>query len=364
MVTLAIPEKIQSMVYRKRLDKAMWLIAQLIDDIDKGLFAEYYIDLVRCLNMYRIRLLVERRMYREALAYVSLEIEMFPDNPNSLAYREFLIRQINSLNPAKPNTAAPSALRNKWKGIAGMQEVKTIIERDIILPFCERELYERFKVPMPNGMLFYGPPGCGKTFLARKIAQMINYNFIEVNPSTIGSTYVHGTQLEIKKVFEQAEADKPTLLFLDEIEALVPPRTSHDVSFHYKAEVNEFLAQLDQCHQRGILVVGATNFLQNIDSAVLRPGRFDKKIFIGPPDYSARIEAFKIHMAGRPQEEIKWQYLAEMTEFYTFAEIEQIVNEAGRMAIAKNTLIDTNILGTVITSTPHALNSENITKYV
>jgi transitional endoplasmic reticulum ATPase len=363
METFQIPEKIQSLVYKGKKAQVLWLLGKLIKDIDSGIYADYYRDFVRYANMYRIRLLVDWGMYRDALAFTCLENELYPENPNAKAYTEYLkTRLINLPNKKKiKNEATPQSM--KWKGIAGMRELKTIFERDIILPFTERELYQQYKVPLPNGVLLYGPPGCGKTYIARKLAEQVNFNFMEIKPSGLGSIYVHGSQLEIKRVFEEAETKKPSILFFDEIEALVPSRNSSDVSYHYKAEVNEFLTQLDQCHKRGILVVGATNFFKNIDNAILRPGRFDKKIFVGPPDLEARLEAFKLYMEGRPQEDIKWLYIAEMTEYYTFAEIEHIVNEAGRIAISKKSLITTNVLGSVISGINPELNIEKMKLY-
>jgi transitional endoplasmic reticulum ATPase len=363
MNSYQIPEKLQSLVYRKRKAQALWLIEKFISEMDTGLYAEYYREYIRFINMYRIKLLVDWGMYRDGLAYVCLENELYPDNPNSFAYKEFLKTRIVNLPENKGVDPILKAQTKSWKGVAGMREIKTILERDVILPFTEQELYERYRVPLPNGILLYGPPGCGKTFIARKLSEQVKFHFIDMKPSSLGSIYVHGTQLEIKKGLEEAKQKRPTLLFLDEIEALVPNRSNSDVSQHYKAEVNEFLSQLDNCHKRGILVVGTTNFINNIDPAILRPGRFDKKIFIGPPDLEARVEAFKIQMEGRPQDNIKWLFLAEMTELFTFAEIENIVNEAARQAIQKKSLITTNTLGSVISKNGPALDAEKMKAY-
>lgn len=363
MNTHTIPKNLQSFVCQKRKPEALWLISRMVRDIEKGIYADYDKEFVRFINMYRIRLLIDWRMYRDALAYICLENELYPDDPNSFAYKEFLKTRIINMPDSKKSDTVINALSKKWVGVVGMREMKTIFEKDVILPFTERELYKRFKVPLPNGVLLYGPPGCGKTFIAKKLSEQVNFNFIDIKPSSLGSIYVHGSQLEIKRVFEEAEKKQPTLLFFDEIEALVPNRNDSDVSYHYKAEVNEFLTQLDNCHKRRILVVGTTNYIKNVDPAVLRPGRFDKKIFIGPPDLEARVEAFKIHMEGRPQEDIKWLFLAEMTEYFTYAEIENIVNEAGRQAISMKSFITTNILGTVISNTRPSLDSEKMKLY-
>ncbi|MBP7508451.1 MAG: ATP-binding protein [Prolixibacteraceae bacterium] len=362
MERFQIPEKIQSSVYRRRKAEAIWLISKLISEIDKGLYVDYYREFVRFLNNYRIRLLIEWEMYREALAFICLECELYPENSNALAYKEYFKKHYYWLLNDKM-ISAPKNTSKKWKGVAGMHELKTIFERDVILLFNERDIYKKFKVPLPNGIILYGPPGCGKTFIARKLSEQIGMKYMEISPADIGSTYVHGTQIEIKRLFEEAAKNSPTLLLIDEIEALVPNRTNSDVSFHYKSEVNEFLTQLDQCNKKGIFVVGTTNYLRNIDNAILRPGRFDKKIFVGTPDLEARIEAFKIHLDGRPHANIKWLFIGEMTEYYTFAEIEYIVNEASRLAIERETIIDTNILGSVISNMTPSLNDEEIKEY-
>jgi transitional endoplasmic reticulum ATPase len=362
MSTFQIPRRIQSLVFKRRKPNALFHLNKYISDLDTGLYSEYYSDYIRFLHLYRIRLLLDWGMHKDALAYVCLENELYPDNPNSFAYKEFLKARLPQSHSSKDTVL--TAQSRGWDGVAGMEELKAIFERDVILPFTQKALYEKYKVPLPNGILLFGPPGCGKTYVAQKLAEQVSFNFIEIKPSSLGSTYVHGTQIEIKKLFEEAEKKRPTLIFIDEIEALVPNRSDSNVSFHYKAEVNEFLTQLDNCHKRGILVVGATNLIRNIDPAILRPGRFDQKIFVGPPDLEARVDAFKIHMKERPQEEsIKWLYLAEMAEYFTFAEISNVVNQAARIAIDKKCLINTNILGSVIEKTKPALNENNINQY-
>ena len=138
--------------------------------------------------------------------------------------------------------------------------------------------------------------------IARKLADHMDFYFLEIKPSDLASIYVHGGQKLIGEMFDEAEENAPSILFVDELDALTPRREGDSVGHHYKAEVNEFLVQLNECSKKGILVVGATNFVSNIDQAVQRPGRLDKKIFIGPPDFESRNDLFHDH--AHPKEKL------------------------------------------------------------
>lgn len=350
----SLPPKLQRLLLQgKRADVLRFLEKQIDDDGGLFNFENGFQENRRLGWLMRIDLLREWNRFSEALAWTCLECEINPNNVTALALKEQLKRQLKLVTPKNGNDKSQLQPMLNWDGVAGMRELKAIFERDIILPLREPDIYKLYKVSLPNGVLLYGPPGCGKTFIARKLSQVLNYNFREIKPSDLASIYVHGTQEKIGQLFADAKADTPCMLFLDEIEALVPNRSSDGVSYHYQAEVNEFLVHLNECEKNKILVVGATNLPNLVDPAVRRPGRMDKKIFVGPPDLEARSEALKLFMKDRPQTEIDFIYLAEQTECYTFAELEFLVNEAAREALGLRITIRTEtILKSILNNKP------------
>lgn len=257
-------------------------------------------------------------------------------------------------------------VKTKGKGfdsIAGMSELKETLYQDIILPLNDKALYEQYKVSIPNGMLLYGPPGCGKTFIAQKFAEEIGYHYIEIKPSDIASIYVHGTQEKIGQVFDEAEAKAPTIIFIDEVDAILPNREG-DLSQSYASEVNEFLAQMTECHQRGIFIIAATNRPERLDAAILRTGRMDKVVYLPPPDLQAREEMFQLHLNDRPTEkDIDLGRLAELTDYYVASDIKFLVNEASRNALKERTRIKQQHLEDVIKKNPPSISSRQLKKY-
>jgi SpoVK/Ycf46/Vps4 family AAA+-type ATPase len=335
-----IPSRLSLLIAHNRRGPALKFLDKIIGS-DYGLFRQdpHILAQRQAALHFKIDLLLEWNRTNEALAWLCLETEINPDNVLAQAMKEQLKKQLHiddfhrdSLHPTQQGAYPASSNPIQWEGVAGMRELKLILESDVIMPFLEPDIYRRYRVPLPNGILFYGPPGCGKTFIARKLASMMKYNFIELKPSDLASIYVHGTQGKIGDTFREAEARGPTLLFFDEIDAFIPSR-NRETSHHYSAEVNEFLAQMNECTERRILVIGATNYLNHVDAAARRPGRFDKKIYVGPPDLEARIEAIKLYMRERPQEEIELFTLLEDKQWYSFADLELIVNQAARDAL-------------------------------
>ncbi|MBP9701412.1 MAG: ATP-binding protein [Candidatus Pacebacteria bacterium] len=222
-----------------------------------------------------------------------------------------------------------------FDNIAGMKELKQTLIAEVINPLRDPEKFKKFKVSIPNGILLYGPPGCGKTFIVRKLSEELGYNFFEVKHSDLATPFIHGSVGNIGKVFEMAKMNAPAIVFFDEISGLVPDRQNlHDSSSHKEEEINEFLIQLNDAADNNILVVGATNYINRIDQAILRPGRMDKKIHVPPPDKEARHELFKLGLSGRPHDkDIDFDKLTELTDGYSAADIiEGIVEGSARLA--------------------------------
>lgn len=273
---------------------------------------------------------------------------------------------IEQAGPSRPVVGAPNpAIRDGtrgFSGIAGMEELKNVLYQDVILPLRERELYAQYRVSVPNGMLLYGPPGCGKTFIARKFAEEVGYNFVELKPSDLASIYVHGTQQKIGSVFDQARAKAPTILFMDEVDALVPSRES-DLHHSYAAEVNEFLAQMTNCHEAGIFIIAASNRPERIDPAILRTGRLDKLFYLGPPDQAARAKLFEFHFEGRPVSGLDFDMLAASTDGYVASDIAFIVNEAARDALTSRESVRPSHVASVISRTSPSVSKSQLVSY-
>lgn len=199
------------------------------------------------------------------------------------------------------------------------------------------EAYKKFWVSIPTGMLFYWPPGTGKTFITKKLAQELGAWLIKKSVWEFGSSYIHATSKNIKDFFTQAKiaSEKwPIILFLDEIDSLVSKRTNN-VDSNKAEEVSQFLQEFNWLEEApNLIVIAATNRPDHLDSALLRSWRLDKKIYIWPPDFEARKELFQIFIEKekRPHKKIDYTKLAEITDKYVAADIEAIVDEVARDA--------------------------------
>ena len=265
------------------------------------------------------------------------------------------------------NTPVSSAIKKKGEGfaaVAGMEELKQQMREEVIEPLHNPEEYHRYGVTIPNGMLLYGPPGCGKTFFAKHFAEEVGFNFMCITPATLKSRYVNATQENIAKMFKEAEENAPTVIFIDEMNELVPNRDDGNVHEMSRSAVNEMLAQMDRTGEKGIFIIGATNYPNMIDPAILRAGRLDKKYYIGVPDIEARMALFRLYLNKRPYDfGLDYHQLADMTQGYVSADIQLIVNDASRNALRQHSKITMELLKAAITNTTPSLSNNELRKY-
>jgi transitional endoplasmic reticulum ATPase len=213
--------------------------------------------------------------------------------------------------------------------VGGMEQVKKEIELKIIKPLQHPELYKAYGKKMGGGILLYGPPGCGKTYLARATAGQVNARFISVGLSDILDMWVGNSEKNLHNIFELARENAPCVLFFDEIDALGASRSDMKQSSG-RHLINQFLQELDGIDNdnEGILIMGATNTPWHLDAAFRRPGRFDRILFIPPPDDVARESIFKLKLNGKPTDAIDYAGLAQKTQSYSGADIEAVIDIA------------------------------------
>ena len=252
---------------------------------------------------------------------------------------------------------------NGFKDIAGMQELKDYLKQKVIFVIQNKDLAEQYRITPPNGMLLYGPPGCGKTFFAEKFAEETGFNFMLIKSSDIGSSLVHGTEAKIKKLFEKAEKHNPIVLCFDEFDALVPIRGAHGTEY-VSSEVNEFLAQMNNCAKKGIFIIATSNRPDKIDPAILRTGRIDKQVYVPLPDFEARKEMFKMYLNNRPTcEDVNVDEYARRTEGYIASDIAFIVNDAAMTAAFTRNPISDELMRTSIDNIKPSLQKEVLEEY-
>jgi transitional endoplasmic reticulum ATPase len=273
------------------------------------------------------------------------------------------VQQAKSDDKEKKKIKAHNAKGKGFDAIAGMKELKAQLQLDVIDALHKPEEYAKYGITIPNGMLLYGPPGCGKTFFAKHFAEEVGFNYLMVTPSSLKSRYVNATQENIAKMFAEAEKNAPTIIFIDEINELLPNRDSdaHEMS---KSAVNEMLAQMDRTGEKGIFIIGATNYPDMIDPAMLRAGRLDKKFYLPPPDFEARKAMFEMYLKNRPLDfGMDYDRLSTLTANYVSADVEFLVNEASRLALKTKSRISMEILEEVIKNTKPSVSLQELNKY-
>lgn len=345
---LEIPEyhfsedKIETLLFEERNKKLHFIMSDLgvlnDDHLKETLTRALSVDVKNRFN--------NTEEFREAL---NGKVILAPSNTNK-------INQAINKSEVKPGKG--------FSAIAGMEELKTLLYNDVIRALNERELYKSYGVTIPNGMLLYGPPGCGKTFISQRFAEEVGFNFVELKPSDIKSKYINATEENISKIFKDAIDKAPSIIFIDEIDAVVPSREGNDLNQMNASAVNEFLAQMSNCSEKGVFIIAASNRPEKIDSAMLRTGRLDKVVYLPPPDDAARKAMFELYLKNRPIDiGLNYSVLAHLTDGFVSSDIKFIVDEASRFALRKKERITEEIVVNIINNIQPSVSHKEIGKY-
>ena len=240
----------------------------------------------------------------------------------------------------------PSALREvqvqipdvNWDDVGGLDELKDELREAVEWPIKHKEAYDYVNVETPKGVLLHGPPGTGKTLIAKALAKMTESNFISIKGPELLSKWVGESEKGVREIFRKARQAAPCIIFLDEIDALVPRRSSGNSDSHVTENiVSQILTEIDGLEElHNVLIIGATNRLDIVDEALLRPGRFDRIIEVGNPDFEGRKHIFEIHTKKKPLESnVDIKKLVEVTDGFSGAEIAAITNRAALVALKR-----------------------------
>ena len=256
--------------------------------------------------------------------------------------------------------------------MAGLDEVKENIRLKMVYPFEHPELARKFGVKPGGGVLLYGPPGTGKTMLAKATAGELDATFFRISPADILSKWVGEAEQNMKKLFDAAANEERAVIFIDEIEALVPARRDEGSSVMQRLvpQILQGMEGFDKKNTSPVLFMGATNVPWQLDTAVLRPGRFDEKVYIPLPDLAARRKMLEIYLGKRPvAEQVDFDELARRMEGFSGADIKYIADRSATIPFLRSVAtgqegeISQEILDDVIAATPRSVTADMLARF-
>jgi len=239
----------------------------------------------------------------------------------------------------------PSAMREvlieipkvKWEEVGGLEEVKQSLKEAVDWPLKNPESFKRIGIRPPRGILLYGPPGCGKTYITKALANEAGVNFIAVKGPELLSKWVGESEQHVRDVFRRAKQVAPSIILFDEIDALAPIRGLQIGTRVTEQVVSQLLTEMSGIEEmEGVVVIATTNRPDILDPALLRPGRFDRLVYVPAPDEKTRLEIFKIHTKNMPLKGVNLEKLAKQTENYSGADIEALAREAALFALRED----------------------------
>ncbi|PYK30763.1 MAG: hypothetical protein DME57_05955 [Verrucomicrobia bacterium] len=260
----------------------------------------------------------------------------------------------------------------RFKDVAGLDDVKEDIRLKMLYPFEHPELAKRFGINPGGGVLLFGPPGTGKTMLAKATAGEIDATFFRISPADVLSKWVGEAEQNIKKLFDAAAGEKRAIIFIDEIEALVPARRDEGSSVMQRVvpQILQGMEGFDEKAVSPIMFMGATNVPWQLDPAVLRPGRFDEKVYIPLPDLAARRKMLEIYLGKRPiAEDVSLDELAQKLDGYSGADIKYLCDRSATVPFLRSVAqgeeetITLQILRDVIADTPPSVTAEVLKRF-
>ena len=226
--------------------------------------------------------------------------------------------------------------RETFDDVGGLEDVKKKIKMNFILPLKQPEIFAAYGKSAGGSLLLFGPPGCGKTFLARAVAGEIEANFMHIELQAILSMYAGQSEHNLHDIFEKTRENKPCVIFIDELDAMGGSR--HLMRQHHdRMLVNQLLLELDglQAENDNVFVIGATNTPWYLDSALRRPGRFNHLVFVPPPEEAEREIILGLKISGKPTESLNLSKIAAETRFFSGADLEQVVSDAVETAMER-----------------------------
>jgi len=260
----------------------------------------------------------------------------------------------------------------RFADIAGLEDVKSEIHLKMIYPFRHPELAQRYGIDVGGGMLLYGPPGTGKTMIARAVACELDATMFVISPAQIMSKWVGEAEQNVRKLFEAAKAEPKSVIFMDEVEALVPKRRGQQSTVMQRVvpQILQELEGFDRRRDRALLFLGATNEPWSLDTAMLRPGRLDAKVYVPLPDAAARFRLFEIYLGSRPlADDVDFARLVELTAGYSGADVKAVASRAATRPFLESVQggqprnICMEDLLAVIRETPPSVSPSDVEKY-